>query len=104
MPLSRRTWRKRVPGATAEVLRQGLFSKTGEEGLSIFATYLFNHNASIAIMCFALGFAFGVPSLMLLVQTPRCWGHCCGSITEPGWITRLPAGLPCTARQNCSRS
>ncbi len=65
---------ERVPGANAEVLRQGLFGKTGEEGLSIFATYLFNHNASIAIMCFALGFAFGVPSLMLLVQNTAMLG------------------------------
>ncbi len=65
---------ERVPGASAEVLRAGLFGKTNEDGLAIFAASLFSHNSSISIMCFALGFAFGVPTLMLLVQNTSMLG------------------------------
>lgn len=65
---------ERVPGATREVLKGTLFGHTGENGMSIFATYLFSHNAGIAILCFALGFAFGVPPLLLLVQNTATLG------------------------------
>jgi uncharacterized membrane protein SpoIIM required for sporulation len=65
---------ERVPGASAEALRAGLFGKTGEDGLSIFAASLFTHNSSVSILCFALGFAFGVPTLMLLVHNTTMLG------------------------------
>lgn len=64
----------RVPGATREALRGTLFGHTQEGGLAAFAAYLFGHNAQIAILCFALGFAFGVPTLMLLVQNAGMLG------------------------------
>ncbi len=64
----------RIPGATREALRAGLFGKTEEEGLSIFAASLFSHNSSVTILCFALGFAFGVPTLMLLVHNTTMLG------------------------------
>ncbi|WP_348246542.1 stage II sporulation protein M, partial [Salmonella enterica] len=35
-------------------------------GLSAFATFLFTHNAQIAILSFALGFAFGIPTAVLI--------------------------------------
>lgn len=42
----------------------------GEQGvLGAFAVSLFTHNAQIAIFAFAFGFAFGVPSVMLLMLT-----------------------------------
>lgn len=45
-----------------EVLRGG-----GEgSGLSIFASALFTHNAQVGFLCFALGFAAGVPVALLL--------------------------------------
>ena len=54
--------------ASAQSLRETLYSAPRDQGmLSIFATYLFTHNAQVAILCFALGFAFGVPTIMLLV-------------------------------------
>jgi uncharacterized membrane protein SpoIIM required for sporulation len=34
--------------------------------LSAFASFLFTHNARIGLLCFALGFAFGLPVLLLL--------------------------------------
>jgi uncharacterized membrane protein SpoIIM required for sporulation len=57
----------RVPGASREALLGTLFGKQDEEGLAVFAAYLFNNNAQVAILAFALGFAFGVPTLLLLV-------------------------------------
>ena len=32
----------------------------------VFATFLFTHNAAIGMLCFALGFAFGLPVMLLL--------------------------------------
>ena len=58
----------RVPGATHAVLYDTLFGNDGQDGLSLFAAQLFSHNAQISILVFALGFAFGVPSLLLLVH------------------------------------
>jgi len=61
----------RTPTASTEYLRKGLFDETTEDAnaLSFFATLLFTHNAQIGMMCFALGFAFGLPTIILLVQT-----------------------------------
>jgi uncharacterized membrane protein SpoIIM required for sporulation len=60
----------RDPSATAQSLRATLYDKPEEasEGLlATFATFLFTHNAQIAIMSFALGFAFCVPTILLIV-------------------------------------
>ncbi len=35
-------------------------------GLATFASFLFTHNAQVSLLCFALGFAFGIPTLYLL--------------------------------------
>jgi len=64
----------RVPGATREVLRAGLFGQSQQDGLGAFAAYLFSNNAGVSILSFALGFAFGVPTLMLLVQNTAILG------------------------------
>ncbi len=56
----------RTPVATTEFLRSTLFDGGAGEGLSIFASFLFTHNAGIAILAFALGFAMGVPSILLM--------------------------------------
>jgi len=64
----------RVPGATREALQATLFGGSGQSGLGMFAAYLFSHNAQIAILAFALGFAFGIPSLLLLIQNTATLG------------------------------
>ena len=56
----------RDPSASAESLRQTLYSKH-DDMLATFAAYLFTHNAQIAIFAFALGFAFAVPTVLLIV-------------------------------------
>lgn len=60
----------RTPEASAEYLRATLGHGTaaaGEQqsGLHVFATFLFTHNSRVSIMAFALGFAFGVPTILL---------------------------------------
>lgn len=52
--------------ASTETLRQTLYDDGGREGLSFFATFLFTHNAQVAIFAFALGFAFCVPTAYLM--------------------------------------
>nr|WP_298689423.1 stage II sporulation protein M [uncultured Dongia sp.] len=57
----------RTPAASTESLRATLFDPPPEtDSLAIFASELFTHNARIALLCFALGIAFGIPTLLLL--------------------------------------
>jgi uncharacterized membrane protein SpoIIM required for sporulation len=53
--------------ASAEQLRGTLYDGQDQDSLGLFATFLFTHNSQVAIFCFALGFAFGVPTLLLLL-------------------------------------
>ena len=55
--------------ASREFLAGTLYdSDEGTDGLGAFATFLFTHNSQVAILCFALGFAFGVPTALMLVH------------------------------------
>lgn len=56
----------RGPSASAAALRHTLYDTGGGNALTTFATYLFTHNAQIAIFAFALGFAFCVPTALLV--------------------------------------
>lgn len=58
----------RTPAASTEFLRDGLYEGTdaAADSLYAFATYLFSHNAGIGMFAFALGFALGVPTVLLL--------------------------------------
>ena len=64
----------RVPGASEDALRGTLFSAKEQDGLGIFAAYLFSNNAQVAILAFALGFAFAVPSILLLIHNMALLG------------------------------
>ncbi|CCA91344.1 stage II sporulation protein M [Novosphingobium sp. PP1Y] len=64
----------RVPGASAEALKATIFGNSGQNGMSVFAAQLFSNNAQVSILAFALGFAFGVPSLLLLVHNMAVLG------------------------------
>ena len=64
----------RVPGASAETLRQTLEGTEDAAGLSQFAAFLFSNNAGVSILAFALGFAFGIPSLLLLIHNTALLG------------------------------
>jgi len=58
----------RNPAADTEALRRPLFydGRGLGERLTAFASFLFTHNARIGIMAFALGFALGAPTVLLL--------------------------------------
>ena len=58
----------RDPAATTEFLRKTLYDDGGRKGLSVLATFLFTHNAQIAVFAFALGFAFCVPTAFLMIS------------------------------------
>ncbi len=64
----------RVPGASRAALHATLFGQSHQDGLSIFAAALFSNNAQVSILCFALGFAFGVPTILLLVHNTTAVG------------------------------
>jgi len=57
----------RTPAASAETLRDTLYHDGDESGLAIFASYLFSHNSKVAMFAFALGFAFCIPTAILLL-------------------------------------
>ena len=74
----------RVPGADRAVLAETLASKESAEGLSMFAAYLFSNNTGVAIMAFALGFAFGIPTLLLLVYNMALLGAMLAVFADAG--------------------
>ncbi|MBI1682704.1 stage II sporulation protein M [Caulobacter hibisci] len=64
----------RDPAATTEMLRSTLTGAKNSDGLSAFATFLFTHNAQVALLAFALGFALAVPSAALVLYTGATLG------------------------------
>jgi uncharacterized membrane protein SpoIIM required for sporulation len=64
----------RTPGAGREALAETLGGAEQGESLSVFAAYLFSNNAGVTIMAFALGFFFGIPTLLLLVYNMAVLG------------------------------
>lgn len=54
--------------STAELRATLAGTQHGASGLSFFSTFLFTHNAQIAIFAFALGFAACLPTAFLLVS------------------------------------
>jgi len=84
----------RVPGASREVLAETIFGNRDQNAMAVFSASLFSNNAQVAILAFALGFAFGVPSLMLLVQNMGTLGamlwlfHSRGlTVDFAGWLS-----------------
>ncbi|MEQ1725214.1 MAG: stage II sporulation protein M [Sphingopyxis sp.] len=55
----------RGPDASTAALRETIYGVPEEGGFHIFATFLFTHNSQVSITSYALGFAFGVPTLLL---------------------------------------
>ncbi|MEM9738957.1 MAG: stage II sporulation protein M [Pseudomonadota bacterium] len=66
----------RNPNATTEYLRSTLYEDDvpPEELLGSFAAQLFSHNSQIALFAFALGFAFGLPTALLLMYNGAILG------------------------------
>jgi uncharacterized membrane protein SpoIIM required for sporulation len=66
----------RTPTASKAFLHDSLFNSDMNEksGLAMFAAYLFGHNAKVTLFSFALGFALGVPTLILLFMNGAMGG------------------------------
>jgi len=85
----------RDPSASAQSLRDTLYnSKHQEDGLAVFATALFTHNAQIAIFSFALGFAFAIPTILLIAYNGLMLGAFLAvfaakglGLQAAGWLT-----------------
>lgn len=91
--MSREMAGPRVPGASTQALRATLFGDAEKDGMSVFAAQLFSNNAQVSILCFALGFAFGIPTLLLLIHNLALLGamgwlyHGAGLLTDfAAWI------------------
>lgn len=65
----------RDPTAATEFLRGTLHhGRAAQDGLTAMATFLFTHNAQIAILAFALGFALCVPTAALMAYNGAMLG------------------------------
>lgn len=80
----------RDPSASAPMLRAILYQHAGGNMLQVFAAFLFTHNAQIAILAFALGFAFGVPTALLIVSNGCVMGALIALYASHGLL--LPLG------------
>ena len=57
----------RTPAASEEYLRDTIYGDHDSGGLAAFAAFLFSNNSRVSILAFALGFAFGIPTVVLLM-------------------------------------
>lgn len=83
----------RVPGADPEFLRETLGTQESADGLGVFAAYLFSNNTGVCILAFALGFAFGIPTLLLLVYNLTLLGAMLWVFAEAGLGVEFAAWL-----------
>lgn len=90
---------ERSPTSSIEELRAVLFTdRPVEHGLNLFASFLFGHNAQIGILCFGLGFAFGLPVFYLLFTNGMILGSLASLYHQRGlavdfWGWVLPHGV-----------
>ena len=90
----------RDPLSTTEELRDVLYGgKNFSEGeLGFFATTLFTHNARVSILCFALGLALGLPTILLLFYNGLLIGTLASLYADRNlsiefWAWLLPHGV-----------
>ena len=91
----------RTPASTTASLRAVLYTDKSNPTtgmLDTFATFLFDHNARIGITCLALGFAGGVPVILLLFSNGLTLGAMAALYASRGlgsefWAWILPHGV-----------
>ena len=74
-------------------LRSILYDSDGTNELTIFASFLFTNNAGVSLMAFALGFAFGIPTAMLLVYNMTALGALLALYASRGMEVELAGWL-----------
>lgn len=78
----------RDPTAGADELRATLYDRADlSDGLNVFATFLFTHNTQVALLAFALGIAFCMPSVVLLAYN-GCTLGAMYAVFAPHGLTR----------------
>ena len=82
----------RDPSASAQTLKETLYGNE-KDGLMVFATYLFTHNSQIAIFAFALGFAFAVPTVLLILYNGLMLGAIMAVFSMKGLGPNMAAWL-----------
>ncbi len=83
----------RDPAASAQTLRDVLYDGKASDPLATFAAFLFTHNAQIALFAFALGFAFAVPTALLLVYNGLMLGALLEIYVQKGLLTAIGGWL-----------
>lgn len=84
----------RDPTASAEALRDTLKGDDSSQSmLGLFATFLFTHNAQIALFAFALGFAFAVPTILLILYNGLMLGAILSVFASKGLGGEMAAWL-----------
>lgn len=89
----------RTPAATTEELRAALYDHDhAADALGAFAMFLFTHNAKVGMLCAALGFAAGVPVVLLLFSNGLLLGAFAALYQERAlglefWAWILPHGV-----------
>lgn len=84
----------RTPAASRAELAESLFdSAPPAERLAAFASFLFQQNARIGMMCFALGALLGVPVVLLLVYNGLAVGAMCAAFAGQGLALEFLAWL-----------
>ena len=83
----------RDPSASAQSLREVLYGGHDSDPLATFATYLFTHNAQVALFAFALGFAFAAPTALLLVYNGLTLGALLAIYAQKGLTFALAGWL-----------
>ncbi len=90
----------RDPAATTGFLRDMLYrDEHGAGSLAFFASFLFQHNTQVGILCFALGFLAGLPTFLLLFSNglmlgALAWLHHARGLSLDLWGWLLPHGVP----------
>ena len=83
----------RVPGASRAALAETLAPHSSADGLGVFAASLFSNNTAVSILAFALGFAFGIPTLLLLIYNTALLGAMFYVFAEAGLGTEFGGWL-----------
>ena len=90
----------RGPDASAQELRAHLYDTDASalDSLQLFASYLFTHNSQVGIMSFALSFALGIPTFLLLFYNGLVLGafasiHGTRGLSLDFWGWVLPHGI-----------
>lgn len=88
-------WDSRNPHATYDELRATLYETDRDiiDMLGAFAAQLFSHNSGIAIFAFALGFAFGIPTAVLLIYNGVYLGSFYAVFWQKGLASELTGWL-----------